>query len=92
MRVVAPPHQPDRDGLRVTHRLAAACRASYILLNRTVGRRVPGAQGAAAAATVSAVLFLPVGVVLALRHPPTVQSVGFAVAAGVPLSVLVPRR
>ncbi|MFI5472620.1 EamA family transporter [Streptomyces cacaoi] len=69
--------------------LAAVCWASYILLNRTVGRRVPGAQGAAAAATVSAVLFLPVGVVLVLRHPPTAQSVGFAVAAGV-LSSAVP--
>jgi inner membrane transporter RhtA len=69
--------------------LAAACWASYILLNRTVGRRVPGAQGAAAAATVSAVLFLPVGVVLVLRHPPTVPSLGYAVAAGV-LSSAVP--
>ncbi|MEV5903918.1 EamA family transporter [Streptomyces sp. NPDC052127] len=69
--------------------LAAACWASYILLNRTVGRRVPGAQGAAAAATVSAVLFLPVGAVVVLRHPPTPQSVGFAVAAGV-LSSAVP--
>ncbi|MFI1925994.1 EamA family transporter [Streptomyces sp. NPDC020377] len=69
--------------------LAAACWASYILLNRTVGRRVPGAQGAAAAATVSAVLFLPVGAVVVLRHPPTAQSVGFAVAAGV-LSSAVP--
>lgn len=69
--------------------LAAVCWASYILLNRTVGRRIPGAQGAAAAATVSAVLFLPVGVVLVLRHPPTVQSVGYAVAAGV-LSSAVP--
>lgn len=69
--------------------LAAACWASYILLNGTVGRRVPGAQGSAAAAAVSAVLFLPVGVVLVLRHPPTVQSVGFAVAAGV-LSSAVP--
>ncbi|MEU9265615.1 EamA family transporter [Streptomyces sp. NPDC048251] len=69
--------------------LAAACWASYILLNRTVGRRVPGAQGAAAAAAVSAVLFLPVGVVVVLRHPPTAQSVGFAVAAGV-LSSAVP--
>ncbi|MFG3029910.1 DMT family transporter [Streptomyces sp. NPDC048253] len=69
--------------------LAAACWASYILLNRTVGRRIPGAQGAAAAAAVSAVLFLPVGVVVVLRHPPAVQSVGFAVAAGV-LSSAVP--
>lgn len=69
--------------------LAAACWASYILLNRTVGRRVPGAQGAAAAAAVSALVFLPVGVVLVLRHPPTAAAVGFAVAAGV-LSSAVP--
>lgn len=69
--------------------LAAACWASYILLNRTVGRRVPGAQGAAAAAAVSALMFLPVGIVLALRQPPTAQAVGYAVAAGV-LSSAVP--
>jgi inner membrane transporter RhtA len=63
--------------------LAAACWASYILLNRTVGRRVPGAQGTAAAAGLSALMFLPVGIVLVLRHPPTVESVACAVAAGV---------
>lgn len=40
--------------------LAAACWASYILLNRAVGRRLPGAQGAATAAGVSALMFLPV--------------------------------
>ncbi|MEV5101657.1 DMT family transporter [Streptomyces massasporeus] len=69
--------------------LAAACWASYILLNRTVGQRIPGAQGSAAAAGVSALMFLPVGVVLVLRQPPTAQAVGCAVAAGV-LSSAVP--
>ncbi|WP_432157443.1 EamA family transporter [Streptomyces sp. bgisy153] len=69
--------------------LAAACWASYILLNRTVGRRVPGAQGAAAAAAASAVVFLPIGVVLALRTPPTAPALGCAVVAGV-LSSAVP--
>lgn len=69
--------------------LAAACWASYILLNRTVGRRVPGAQGSAAAAAVSAVLFLPVGIVIAVQHPPTAGAAGYAVAAGV-LSSAVP--
>jgi inner membrane transporter RhtA len=63
--------------------LAAACWAAYILLNRTVGRRVPGAQGSAAAAGLSALVFLPVGVVLVVRQPPTVGAVGYAVAAGV---------
>lgn len=69
--------------------LAAVCWASYILLNRTVGRRVPGTQGSAAAAAVSALAFLPAGVVLVLRDPPTVPAVGCAVAAGV-LSSAVP--
>ncbi len=63
--------------------LAAVCWASYILLNRIVGRRTPGAQGSAAAAGISALMFLPVGVVVALRHPPTAGAVGCAVAAGV---------
>lgn len=69
--------------------LAAACWASYILLNRTVGRRVPGAQGAAAAAGVSAVMFLPVGIAVVVRHPPTPTAVACAIAAGV-LSSAVP--
>ncbi|MER7787184.1 EamA family transporter [Streptomyces sp. NPDC097640] len=69
--------------------LAAVCWASYILLNRTVGRRIPGAQGSAAAAGLSALMFLPVGIVLAVRQPPTAAAVGCAVAAGV-LSSAVP--
>jgi len=69
--------------------LAAACWASYILLNRTVGGRVPGAQGSAAAAGVSALMFLPVGILVAVRHPPTLAAAGCAVAAGV-LSSAVP--
>ncbi|MFI9832956.1 EamA family transporter [Streptomyces sp. NPDC051913] len=69
--------------------LAAACWASYILLNRTVGGRLPGAQGPAAAAAVSAVMFLPVGIVVAVRHPPTPGAAGCAVAAGL-LSSAVP--
>ncbi|MFJ9576959.1 EamA family transporter [Streptomyces sp. NPDC101191] len=63
--------------------LGAVCWASYILLNRTVGSRIPGAQGSAAAAGLSALMFLPVGLVVALRHPPTAASLGYAVAAGV---------
>ncbi|MEU4464031.1 EamA family transporter [Streptomyces sp. NPDC024017] len=69
--------------------LAAVCWASYILLNRTVGRRIPGAQGSAAAAGLSALMFLPVGVVLVVRQPPTAEAIGCAVAAGV-LSSAVP--
>ncbi len=69
--------------------LAAACWASYILLNRTVGRRIPGAQGSAAAAGLSALMFLPVGAVIAVRQPPTTGAVVHAVVAGV-LSSAVP--
>lgn len=69
--------------------LAAVCWASYILLNRTVGRRIPGAQGSAAAAGVSALMFLPVGIVVAVRQPPTLTAAACAVAAGV-LSSAVP--
>src|ERR1700749_1004805 len=51
--------------------LAAACWASYILLNREIGRRLPGAEGLAAAAVLSALVFVPIGIVVLLRHPPT---------------------
>ncbi|MEW2401147.1 EamA family transporter [Streptomyces sp. NPDC046862] len=69
--------------------LAAVCWASYILLNRTVGRSIPGAQGSAAAACVSALMFLPVGAVVVVQHSPTAGSVVYAVTAGV-LSSAVP--
>jgi len=69
--------------------LAAACWASYILLNRQIGRRLPGAQGPAAAAGASALVFLPVGTVTLIRHPPTAAALGCAAAAGI-LSSAVP--
>ncbi|MFF3755532.1 DMT family transporter [Streptomyces sp. NPDC002185] len=63
--------------------LGAVCWASYIKLNQKVGGLVPGAQGSAAAALLSAVMFLPVGLYVVLRHPPTAVSLAYAVAAGV---------
>ncbi|WP_380169361.1 DMT family transporter [Jannaschia sp. R86511] len=63
--------------------LAAGCWAGYILLNRTVGRRVPGASGSAAAAVVSGTVFVPVGVLVLLHHPPTPTALALAVTAGV---------
>ncbi|SEQ68328.1 EamA family transporter [Microlunatus flavus] len=47
--------------------LAAACWASYILLNRLAGRRLPGLQATATATTLSALGYLPVVVVLAVH-------------------------
>ncbi|TCN42017.1 inner membrane transporter RhtA [Kribbella orskensis] len=69
--------------------VAAVCWGCYILLNRTVGQRIPGAQGSAAAAAVSALAYLPVGVFVLWHHPPTVAAIGYALAAGL-LSSAVP--
>ncbi|MFD5801148.1 MULTISPECIES: EamA family transporter [unclassified Streptomyces] len=69
--------------------LAAACWAGYILLNRTVGARLPGLEGSAAAAAVSGALYLPVGVWVLWHHPPTAAALGCALAAGL-LSSAVP--
>ncbi|WP_329158825.1 EamA family transporter [Streptomyces sp. NBC_01717] len=68
--------------------LAAVCWASYILLNRTVGRRIAGVEGSAAAAGLSALMFLPVGLVV-VQHPPSAGAAVCAVAAGI-LSSAVP--
>ncbi|MDE3725027.1 EamA family transporter [Nocardiopsis sp. N85] len=82
--------RPSEDHLGIGLALvAAACWAAYILLNRTVGRRVPGVEGAAAAAGVSALVFLPVGMWVLWHGPPTWAALGCAVAAGV-LSSVVP--
>lgn len=82
--------QPTTDYLGIALGLvAAACWACYILLNRTLGTRLPSAQGAAAASTVSAIAYLPVGIWILLHHQPSLQYVGYAAAAGV-LSSAVP--
>jgi inner membrane transporter RhtA len=69
--------------------LAALCWAGYILLNRTLGRRLPGVEGAAAAGALSALVYVPVGIVVLLAHPPTTAALVYALAAGV-LSSVVP--
>jgi inner membrane transporter RhtA len=63
--------------------LAAACWASYILVNRIVAVRLPGSQGPAAAASLSALLYVPVGVWVLVSHPLTFAAIGRAAAAGV---------
>ena len=75
--------QPSTDyagiGLAV---LAAACWAGYILVNRVVGARLPGSQGPAAAASLSALLYVPVGIWVLTSHPVTVVALGRAATAG----------
>ncbi len=63
--------------------VAASCWAAYILLNRIVGQRVSGVQGAAMATGVSATIFLPIGIVFFATHPPTGLAVLCAIGAGV---------
>ena len=82
--------QPSTDYLGIgLGLLAAVCWAAYILLNRTVGARVQGAQGSAAAAIVSGLLYVPVGVVFFIHRAPTATALAHAAAAGV-LSSAVP--
>jgi inner membrane transporter RhtA len=69
--------------------LAAACWAAYILLNREIGRRLPGAEGSAAAAVLSALVFVPIGIMVLIRHPPTAVALTCAATAGI-LSSAVP--
>ena len=75
--------QPSTDyvgiGLAV---LAAACWAGYILVNRVVGARLPGSQGPAAAASLSAMLYIPVGIWVLTSHPVTMTAAGRAATAG----------
>jgi inner membrane transporter RhtA len=63
--------------------LAALCWASYILVNRVVGARLPGSQGPAAAAGLSALLYIPVGIWVLASHPVTVAALGRASCAGI---------
>lgn len=81
--------QASMDFVGIGLGLIAACSwAAYILLNRTVGRRVQGIQGTAAATGVSATLFLPVAVVIFMSQPVDGFSVMCAVGAGILASVL----
>jgi inner membrane transporter RhtA len=69
--------------------LAAACWAAYIVLNRLLGRRLTGLQGPALGTSVSALLYLPVVVVLLAHGRLAGVGIVYAVAAGV-LSSVVP--
>jgi inner membrane transporter RhtA len=63
--------------------LAAACWAGYILVNRVLGARLPGSQGPAAAAGLSALLYVPVGIWALASHPLAGAALGRAATAGI---------
>jgi inner membrane transporter RhtA len=68
--------------------LAAAGWASYILLNRLVGARLPGLQAPAGAAFVSVLIYLPVLVVLLAQDRFTAAALFYAGCAGLLCSVV----
>jgi inner membrane transporter RhtA len=85
--LVAPGPTTDYPGVGLAL-LAGGCWASYILLNRLLGRRLPGLQAPAAATAVSAALYLPVAVILTLQGRFTGLPLLYAALAGLLCSVL----
>lgn len=68
--------------------LAAAAWAAYILLNRTVGRRLPGLHGTAIASLLSAAAWTPIAIVWFTLHAPSLTAIGLAAACGLMASVV----
>ncbi len=61
----------------------------YVLLNRKIGQRMPGLQGAGAASLVSAIMWVPIAIYWFTAHPPALWAIGFAVICAL-LSSVVP--
>lgn len=81
--------QPTTDYIGIGLGMIAACSwAAYILLNRTIGARIPGVQGTATATGVSAGAFLPIAVLIFIDKQPDTAAVLYAVAAGILASVV----
>lgn len=68
--------------------LAATAWGCYILLNRTLGRRLPGLHGTAVAALVTAAVWAPIAVAWFAAHPPSRVAVALAVACGLMSSIV----
>lgn len=81
---------PTTDVLGVaTGLLSAVAWGSYVLLNRQIGRRMPGLQGAGAASLVSAVMWVPIIIFWFSAHTPALWAIAFAVICAL-LSSVVP--
>jgi inner membrane transporter RhtA len=68
--------------------LAAVCWAGYIVLYGHLGRSMPGLQAPAVAATISALVYLPVIGVLVAQGRMTGAALLFAIGAGIGSSVI----
>lgn len=86
--LTAPGPRSDAAGIALAL-LAAVAWGSYILLNRTLGRRLPGLQGTALASLATAVAWTPIAIAWFTFHVPTAASILLAIACGV-LSSVVP--
>jgi inner membrane transporter RhtA len=67
--------------------LAATAWGWYILLNRTLGQRLPGLHGTAVASLVTVATWSPVAVAWFAFHTPTMAAVALAVACGLMSSI-----
>ena len=68
--------------------LAATAWGCYILLNRTLGRCLPGLHGTALAGLVTAAVWTPIAVVWFAFHVPTAASLALAGACGLMSSIV----
>lgn len=68
--------------------IAAAAWAGYILLNRRIGRTLPGLQGTAAASLISGVIWIPIAIFWFTTHPPPLWALGLAAVCALLASVV----
>ncbi|WP_240691735.1 EamA family transporter [Arthrobacter sp. CAU 1506] len=68
--------------------LAAAAWGCYILLNRTLGQRLPGLQGTAAASVLTAAAWTPITAAWFAVHPPTAAALALAAVCGLMASIV----
>lgn len=69
--------------------LSAVAWACYVLLNRKIGQRMPGLQGAGASSLVSAVMWVPIAIFWFATHPPPLWTIWLALICAL-LSSVVP--
>lgn len=68
--------------------LAATAWGAYVLLNRTLGQRLPGLQGTATASLLTAMAWTPIAAAWFVHHTPTTPAIGLAVACGLMSSIV----
>lgn len=68
--------------------VAAGCWGCYILLNRSLGQRLPGLQGTAVASLLTGAIWVPIAGVWFAFHPPTIGALLLATACGVLASTI----